>query len=210
MTASYVFVLGRTPHLSLAELSALHPEPSFHEVVPGIVDAKIDNIDPVSEIARLGGTVKIATPCGEYSQISPDVLAEIIIRNLPDISFTFGVSTIGPVQIGKSFLAETKERLEAAGRHVRFVEGKHGNVLSSAVIVGQHLSEFIVVKKDTMYVVSQTVAVQNIDRMLMPSVACCLRKSHGWSSTLPSGLVRGAKSCSIRFVAWERFWRKVI
>jgi tRNA G10 N-methylase Trm11 len=163
MTSSYVFLLGRTPLLAFAELAALYPQAQWSEVAPSVVMGNLDLADPTQEILRLGGTVKIGIPLGELPVCTPDDISQYILNNITDSSFTFGISTVGSVQIGKSFLSDVKDLLETAGKHVRFVEGKHDALLSSAVILGQRVNEFIVVKKNETYYVYKSVAVQHID-----------------------------------------------
>ncbi|MCX6794322.1 MAG: hypothetical protein NTY06_04450, partial [Candidatus Gottesmanbacteria bacterium] len=145
---SYLFILGRTPELAFLELKTFLPDVTL------ISESVAMSANSVP-IDKLGGTIKIAEIIGNVRSLTPETLAPYID------SQTFGLSYYGENQKpSRSLLEGIKTMLAGSGRHVRFVEPRGGNELSSVVIQKQHVQEYVIVKKQDEYLVGKTTEVQ--------------------------------------------------
>lgn len=125
----YLAVLGRQPEISLAELTAL-----FKDVKQISYDLAIFSCDFTPEIAKLGGSLKLAARI-EKTPIE-------YLRELPDGKITLGVSDYSEhhsERAARSEALKLKQILVRHGRSVRVVENK-GPVLSSATSLYNGLS----------------------------------------------------------------------
>lgn len=160
---SYLFVFGRTPQLSLLELTSFFP--SVTTIGDSLVLVETDtSIDPVDFISKLGGSVKIAQVVSKSSGINPNMVSELLLEQSNKKNITFGVSSYtDELMIGREYLADIKERLIKLGLSVRFVEAKHGETLSSVVIQKQDVVELIIAGKTGEYIIGKTVAIQDFE-----------------------------------------------
>jgi tRNA G10 N-methylase Trm11 len=155
--ASYIFVFGRTPELSFAEVSSFFPK----AVMIGDTCAVVNDvdIDPQSLMNSLGGSIKIAKVIDRFSGIEPTELSKYCEGN--GAQSTFGLSVIGKKHVAVlSLLTDMKELLKAKGISARFVAPKSGMDLSSVVIEKNHVHEILAVEDGQEYVIAETVAVQ--------------------------------------------------
>jgi len=158
---TYLFYLGRTPTLSIAELSACFPGQTFERLSETIVQSSfLQPLDIKLWMNRLGGTTKIAQVLDEISTIDGAYLSRQLFALSNNKKISFGISTFGVPEIGVNMLAEIKDMLAMQGVGSRFVLGKNGE-LSSVVIEKQGVSEIILlgVKNDRI-LVGHTLAVQ--------------------------------------------------
>ena len=143
----YLFIFGRTPDLAFLELKTFLPDCT--RIGEGV--AASANIIPID---KLGGTIKIAKVVGTVTSVTAESLAPFID------SATFGISNYKTSRI---LLEEIKTILSAGGKHVRFVESRNGNELSSVVIQKQHVQDYVLVQTDHDYLVGKTIEVQPFD-----------------------------------------------
>lgn len=159
--SSLLFVLGRTPQLSLLELEAYFPTVrriSLHIAMVEDVDASV----PYRALFdQLGGCLKVAVVVGKERSIASENLASYI-RGDGDKRKTFGISSYDDVfVISASLLQSVKSELETAGGHVRFIAPRTGNDLTSVVVTKQDVNEYIIAKRDQDYLIARTVGVQS-------------------------------------------------
>ncbi len=158
----YLFVFGRTPVLALHELRAVAT--SVVPLSPSVAIAHIDE-SPVSCMARLGGTVKIAEIKKNTEKVTPELLTAILLESSPK-SVEFGISFYDlPASVADPHMAaRLKEILQKKGVSARFVVPKHEEVLSSVVVSKQGIVEIVVAPREKgEYVVGRTVAVQDFE-----------------------------------------------
>lgn len=160
---SLLFVLGRTPELSLLELAAFFPSGrriSEHVVLVEDVEESV----PYHRLfEQLGGCIKIALVVGKERSIIPDILASYI-RSDNEKSITFGISSYdNAFPISETMLQSVKIELEKTMSHVRFIISKTGNDLTSVVIAKQNVCELIISKHDTDYIIAKTAEVQSFE-----------------------------------------------
>ncbi len=141
---SYLFLFGRTPALSLLELQTFFPKTISLNDALGYVEA-----DALFPIDTLGGTIKIAEVIAEVYNVTPEILTQYLTG-----SRNYGVSSYtDTVKISRNFLEHIKQLIGG-----RFVEN-----LTSVLITKQHVTELIIVKKDTMFLIGKTIAVQDFE-----------------------------------------------
>ncbi|MBI2984960.1 MAG: hypothetical protein HYY50_05055 [Candidatus Kerfeldbacteria bacterium] len=175
--ADTLFVLGREPALSVAEIEArlggwqatplaVHPEValvrSSKNLPPGTVD-------------RLGGTVKLAsveecvTKTGDFlADVKRVCTAEWLQSQLPDGRGDFGVSVYGVSraerQAAQRHFFGLKKELTAAGRPVRLVTSREPQ-LSAVTVVRQGLlkrgREIVIYRGQQYTAIGATIAVQD-------------------------------------------------
>jgi tRNA G10 N-methylase Trm11 len=156
---SYLLVFGRTPKLSFRELSTFFPNARLLTDEVAIVTSET-SIDPIHFMQILGGTVKIAVSQLEIGTADTERLISLLTLQKKDI--VIGISGYGvlPSKSIKEMLFDLKKELVARGYHVRFIEPRHGKVLTSVVVEKNDVEELIIVGTEKGYMVGKTVAVQ--------------------------------------------------
>lgn len=154
-----IFLLGRTPELAAAELSAVLPEAKLAHLSPDVVLADSGSHNPAELLARLGGTVKI----GELiaSRFTPAAVADDLARNPMDGKVLFGLSQLGPKTGAGSLKAglEIKRLLKAKGLNARLVTSKSSH-LPAAAINRHGAVEYIVLPDGQL---ARTLVAQDVD-----------------------------------------------
>lgn len=154
-----ICIFGRTPDLSLLELTSVYPNAT--RFVPG-AGMVLADVDPQRVIGDLGGTVKIVELLGTSDEISGDLIASTLIAIAKEPRITFGISTLGDVTLPHTMAATVKERLSARGLPSRYV-ATHDQALSSVVVAKQNVIELYIFRKDGQYHIGVTRAVQDFE-----------------------------------------------
>lgn len=161
-----LFIFGRTPELSRIELQCTFPDAFITVLHPRVVRA--DNIaarSPSDLLEILGGTTKIAKVIRTIHDITPEGIASALLSYSKHTSIVFGVSSfVDSFRPTRSFLQEVKHALEKSGRHVRFIESKEGDELSSVVVAKQNIEELVLVPDAVGYSIAITEAVQDFEQ----------------------------------------------
>lgn len=158
--ASYLFAFGRTPKLSFRELVSFFPDATLLCEDVALVHSK-SPIDPRHLMTVLGGTVKIAQVESSMPVFDESTLIESFLRaNTKDL--VIGISSYGaptPTPI-RHMLVNLKNELVHRGYHVRFIEPRHGDVLTSVVVDKNEVQEVIIVGNGQGFTIGKTQAVQ--------------------------------------------------
>jgi hypothetical protein len=171
-----VFILGRQPAIGRAELESLlgagHLEPVGDfalacDIAPG--DIPFD---------RIGGSIRLAKPLGDFPTANWPQVAQATIKALP--TFLDSLPAEGKVKLGLSTFGmgvnerhllrtglELKKVCKAAGRSVRLVPNVEP-ALNSAQVLHNQLTgdmgmELLFIKNDKQTYLAQTIAIQDID-----------------------------------------------
>ncbi len=152
----YAYIFGRTPELSRQELLSLYPEAKPIGLHACLIHT---DSDPPTDMAVLGGTVKIAELLADVPEINAETLLGILAGESRDGQITFGISSYD-VRVPAGLLAELKKRLGARGIRARFVEARHEQALSSVVIDKQHVTDIVLVSADGTVHTGVTRAIQ--------------------------------------------------
>lgn len=168
----YLFVLGKTPKLSMAEianlLKYLKIDASYLSLSRDILLVNTSKSLDKLFINKLGGTVKIA-------KVISDNLVQFSVSNivsylssLKQKKIIFGVSfyaeNISPKTI-LNYSIRIKKKLKKSGKKVRFICPQDKSYLSSAQVYNKIMPEgveIILVKYKERYFLGKTIGVQNI------------------------------------------------
>lgn len=135
----YIFILGKNPELSIAEIKAVFPV--LQEIGRGknflVAEGEIDSIEA---IARLGGTIKIGEVIG--SQIDQEKIVEVIENKKGEGKAIFGFSFYGIKPVFKIGM-EIKRILREKGINSRLVTSRE-ETLSSVIVKKEKCLDFLV------------------------------------------------------------------
>ena len=90
----YVFILGRNPGLSQAELTACLGADCLVRSSDVFVLAELENVECEQLLRRLGGTIKIGRVVSDFS--GAETLAENFLSQQPAGKIIFGISYYDP------------------------------------------------------------------------------------------------------------------
>ncbi|HSD55610.1 MAG TPA: DNA methyltransferase [Candidatus Saccharimonadales bacterium] len=176
MTHKSIFILGRQPAIGRAELESLfgadHLEPIGEHAMAS--DIPLDEIP----FERIGGSIRLAKPIGEFPTNNWPKVAQTTIKLLPNL--TDGMPLEGKIKVGISTFGlsvnerhllrtglEVKKALKAAGRSVRVVPNNEP-ALNTAQVLHNQLTgnlglELLFIRNDKQTYLAQTVSIQDID-----------------------------------------------
>lgn len=184
----YIFILGRNPALSIAELYAKFPEARFEYLCPEamIIDSK-ESLDGKRLMHELGGTIKIGEYIGESDSVEIENFIFEYLENTASSrpsstprndggmaassrqKIFFGISLYGKSPNGVNARAlggELKNRLKEAGIGARWVVSSDP-ILSSVVVARNKLltrgAEFLLIPNKNKIAIGRTLAVQEFE-----------------------------------------------
>lgn len=170
----YIFILGREPELSVAEIAAvasrLGVTVKWNKIAPRYTEVELSQ-SPSSWFEQLAGTVKLAEVVGRVPPVAESItaLAQRTLESLGYSQWHFGFSWYG--SRAPAWLREVgmtlKREAKALGRRARFVVSREP-VLSSVVVAKNKLlppqgCEFIVLPDGPEAVLARTLAVQQFE-----------------------------------------------
>ncbi len=167
----YVFILGREPALSVAEIKAVAARQGVRLVWNSLTTtaAILEKDKTFDFFDNLAGTVKVAEVLGSVVTNKED-LTDFLSKKLPaNERCEFGLSFYGP-HPPKWLLAlglAIKNNLKSNGQHVRYVTARTA-ALSSVVVQKNKLLpptgfEFILLPEADKMIISRTVSVQDFE-----------------------------------------------
>lgn len=170
-----VFILGRQPALSLAELESVYGAPAVTPIglQAALVDISPDDID----FDQLGGSIKLCRVLNFIESTQWHDMEKYLIKTvpnhlqyLPEGKMQLGLSAYGLDANIKQLLAsglKLKKVIKAAGRSVRLIPNKTP-ALGSAQVIHNHLTgplgwELVFIKDGKRTILAQTVQEQDIE-----------------------------------------------
>lgn len=136
-----IFILGRHPRISNAELAAVFPRA---RKVAGTRQFTILENTPSVDLARLGGVVKVGQVFATFQKFAPTAVYDFLAQQFASKTGKqiFGVSSFGAIlSTNKTLLVGAKKFLRDAGVAVRFANKNFQNLTSAQ-------TEFEILKKD--------------------------------------------------------------
>ncbi len=164
----FLFLLGNTPALSLAELQAVYPNLNCELLQPQVALGKSDAFDAQAAIERLGGTVKILKPF-ERSTLLNTAAAQAkltdLLRAHPNAAgkLQFGIGEVGRDHLQPIEAAEIKAILQHEGLSVRYVSDSRLGLSAAILSHKRAMLEFLVINTETETLIAETIAVQDVD-----------------------------------------------
>jgi tRNA G10 N-methylase Trm11 len=159
----YLFLLGRTPELSLRELQAVGYQGEL--LAPHIfVTSSEQESTLMADFANLGGSTKLLKIVGEFTSIPEEELSEYVAAYFAQFDRpTFAIGELGRDHLPKLQLQDIKNSLKKRDISSRFIDGSREG-LSASVLSHQKVEELVVIRlSDEKTLFAQTLAVQDID-----------------------------------------------
>ncbi len=167
----YIFILGREPALSIAEIMRAVPNV---EIINVSTETAVLECEPLTPgfLNMLGGTIKIAEVVSEFNDAAA-LNEEILRAAIPprDGRIIFGLSAYGHfsgMERRAMYMAglALKKLIKAEGRRCRLVVSRETQ-LSSVVVTKNKLieegAEFIIVKNKQKVTLGRTIAIQEFE-----------------------------------------------
>lgn len=179
-----IFIFGRLPELSAAELAAVLGDPPIAQLADGTVRVDREVAEPDVLLRRLGGTVKIAVPVADAFSVAA-VVDDLRARASGRVNF--GISWYLQPARKKEHLAaglRVKAALAEAGVRSRLVTSREPQ-LSSVIVRKEHCREYLVLPDGQL---ARTVAVQDFEDFAARDVGRPHRDLR--AGTLPPKLAR--------------------
>lgn len=163
--STYLFQLGNTPELSLAELETVYPQLNFVRLITAVVSAELQSDTQAEEILnRVGGTIKIIKVLAEKPNAAAEDLSDTIVELLSTESkVQFAISELGRDHLPVIDAAEIKSLLQAQGIKARYREDSRYGLSAAILLNNKKIRELYVVQTPDITLVAETIAVQNID-----------------------------------------------
>lgn len=171
-----LFILGRQPALSLAELESIYGADKIRPIAGVAAVVKVEPADV--RFARLGGMVKFCkilttldtTDWRDIQKFLVDVTPGHA-ATLPEGKLRLGLSVYGLKTNPKELMAtglELKKHIRKSGRSVRLVPNKELDLNSAQVLHNQLTQklgwELVFMRDGNQTIVAQSIAVQDIER----------------------------------------------
>jgi tRNA G10 N-methylase Trm11 len=167
----YIFILGRNPALSVAEIIRAVPGADILSVSNETAVVECEPLSP-GFLNLLGGTIKIAEAVSEFNDAAA-VNEEILRETIPprDGRIIFGLSAYGHfsgIERRAMYMAglALKKLIKSEGRRCRLVVSRETQ-LSSVVVAKNKLieegAEFIIVKSKQKIILGRTIAIQEFE-----------------------------------------------
>jgi hypothetical protein len=171
-----LFILGRQPSIGRAELESLFGAGHLEPVGDFALACDIAPDDVPFD--RIGGSIRLAKPLGDFPTANWPQVAQATIKVLP--TFLDNLPAEGKIKLGLSTFGmgvnerhllrtglELKKVCKAAGRSVRLVPNVEP-ALNSAQVLHNQLTgdmgmELLFIKNDKQTYLAQTIAIQDID-----------------------------------------------
>jgi tRNA G10 N-methylase Trm11 len=158
----YIFLLGKTPKISIFELEQFFSKPEFVEINETHCVVETDETIDQKFLNRLGGIVRISEVIDEPIETFCENYLRGNTKKVP-----FGVSTFNlNKNKRKEFLKFIKKSLKENGVRSRFVNKDFGNVTAAQIIQEKLITEgldLVAIGQESSVLWGKTVAVQDID-----------------------------------------------
>ena len=161
----FIFLLGRTPELSVRELLSCQVEGTSIKEQLYQVERPADEEGRLIEIFNeLGGSLKLLKVVGEFTDLSEEDLPTYIAAYFAQFERpTFAIGEMFRDTFAKVQPTDVKSALKERGVSSRFIDAPRDG-LSAAVLLHQKVEELIVIRLDahnTLF--AKTIGVQDID-----------------------------------------------
>jgi hypothetical protein len=176
MTHKSIFILGRQPAIGRAELESLFGAEHLEPIGDHAMACDI----PLEEIPfdRIGGSIRLAKPIGEFPTTNWPKVAQTTIKLLPRLidsmppegKIKVGISAFG-MSVNERHLLRTglevKKALKTVGRSVRVVPNNEPSLNTAQVLHNQLIGdlglELLFVQNNNETYLAQTTHIQDID-----------------------------------------------
>lgn len=165
--SKYLFILGKDPEISLAELYAVYPKAHFLETSDQFALLETDEKIEQYDFDRLGGVIKmgiLTEECKENQLI--EALAKRLVESKESgkIQFALSVYHWSEKKHLRRILSILKDRLRHLGRGSRFANQDYKNLNAAQYknLKGRGY-EWLAVRSGSKFYIARVTCVQNID-----------------------------------------------
>jgi tRNA G10 N-methylase Trm11 len=163
--STYIFILGKDPELSLAELKARYEHAKLHLKGPDFALLELDRSLDQMEFNRLGGQIKAGRV---FNTISKKGLIEEIMKHLlsghSSGKLNYGISVYNWSEKNlRSLLLDLKKGFKKQEISSRFANQRFLNISAAQHKGLRGAKEILVCKNGPDFVLAEVVAVQDID-----------------------------------------------
>ncbi len=161
-----LFIFGKHPDLSFAELEARYPDSKMRRGGDSFAIMESERVIDQNEFNHLGGSVKCAKVLGESdidNQI--DVLSELLFSHYKDVKLDYGLSVYSFSEKHlRPILLKLKKRLRSEGVRSRFINKDFKNITAAQYkSIKEKGVELIIAKTNESFLIGEVAAVQDID-----------------------------------------------
>ncbi len=164
--STYIFILGKHPDLSIAELKTRYPKADVRRGGDSFAVMESELEIDQAEFNRLGGSIKCAKVVGESDMGNQvDVLSDVLFSHYKDIKLEYGLSvySFSEKQL-RPILLKLKKKLQADGVKSRFINNDFKNISAAQYkSIKEKGIEIIVAKTNQAFLIGEVVGVQDID-----------------------------------------------
>ncbi len=170
--STYLALLGNTPNLSYAELSALGAK-ELQRLGEYVATLSFDADEDAQQLLNLlGGTVKIAREVAQLSlneqpQVSEKILQLLIDQAGTDQAIDFAIGEIGRDHLPAIELSDLKQELRSRGIKARYVEGTRHGLNAASLKQNSKLTEILIIQTASGISLCITAAFQDVDEWAM-------------------------------------------
>ena len=164
--STYIFILGKHPDLSIAELQARYPKADVRRGGDSFAVMESDVDIDQNEFNHLGGSIKCAKVVGESDMNNQiQVLADVLFSHYKDVKLEYGLSvySFSEKQL-RPILLKLKNTLKSGGVKSRFINNDFKNISAAQYksIKGKGI-EIVIAKTNRAFLIGEVVGVQDID-----------------------------------------------
>lgn len=164
--STYLFITGKHPYLSIAELQGRYADTKIVSGGDGYVVIETINLIDQQEFDRLGGFIKAAEIIGETERekLVP-ALAEVLGEMYTGTKLDYGVSVYGmPEKSLRNILLRLKDELKKSDIKSRFINNRFMNISSAQYkSIRDKGAEIIILNEKENFFICKTVGSQDID-----------------------------------------------
>ncbi|MBW7956200.1 hypothetical protein H3C66_05780 [Patescibacteria group bacterium] len=162
---TFLFLLGRTPELSVRELVSCQLEGKLlRDQIYQVERDAADEAALIEQFQQLGGSLKLLKVVGQFTNLAEEDLSKYVTAYLAQFDRpTFAVGELFRETFPKIQPTDVKQALKEQGISSRFIDAPREG-LSAAVLLHQEVEELIVIRvSESQTLFAKTLAVQDID-----------------------------------------------
>ncbi|MCK5608601.1 hypothetical protein KAR91_42355 [Candidatus Pacearchaeota archaeon] len=164
--STYIFILGKHPELSIAELESRYPKHKILAKGGDFVVMDLSELIDQKEFDQLGGCIKaakLAKEVGKEELVSG--ISDVLFDHYHDVKLDYGLSLYGTSESQlRTFLMKLKKKLRTDGIKSRFINNDFKNISSAQYkSIKRKGIELVILKNGNQFMIAEVVGVQDID-----------------------------------------------
>ncbi len=164
--STYIFILGKHPELSIAELESRYPKHKILAKGGDFVVMDLSEVIDQKEFDQLGGCIKAAKLAKEVDKEElVSGISDVLFDHYHDVKLDYGLSLYGTSESQlRTFLMKLKKRLRTDGVKSRFINNDFKNISAAQYkSIKKKGIELVILKNGNQFMIAEVVGVQDID-----------------------------------------------